>query len=80
MGTILEQLLSVQTIVALCTGIGVIFTIYQNHRIKTNDLQHLEKYTVAIGNAAHAILLHMNMKDEAQKLHQSMADAFIDKK
>jgi hypothetical protein len=80
MGTIIDQLFSVQTIVALCTGIGVIFTIYQNHKIKTNDLQHLEKYTVAIGNAVHAFLLNADMKEDAQKLHAEMGDAFIGKK
>jgi hypothetical protein len=80
METIVDQLLSVQTIVALCTGIGVIFTIYQNHKIKTNDLQHLEKYTIAIGNAVHALLLNAEMKTDAQKLHEEMADAYIGKK
>ncbi|GHV79541.1 hypothetical protein AGMMS49944_13320 [Spirochaetia bacterium] len=93
MGTILDQLLSVQTMVALCTGIGVIFTIYQNHKIKTNDLRHVEgdlrhlaedllhlaKYTVAIGNASHALLLHAGMNKEAQELHTAMADAFTEK-
>jgi hypothetical protein len=84
---IFDQLFSIQTVVALCTGIGVFFTIYQNHRIKTNDLRHLEndlqhlgKYTVAIGNASHALLLHAGMKEEAQKLHEAMADAFTGKK
>jgi hypothetical protein len=80
MDTILDQLLSVQTVVALCTGIGVIFTIYQNHKIKINDLYHIEKYMVAIGNATHAILLHDNMTDEAQKLHEAMADSFTGNK
>jgi hypothetical protein len=80
MALLLDQLLSVQTVVALCTGIGVIFTIYQNHKIKTNDLLHLEKYMVAIGNATHAILLHDGMNDEAQKMHEAMADAFTGKK
>ncbi|GHT69750.1 hypothetical protein FACS1894110_19850 [Spirochaetia bacterium] len=80
MNTLLDQLLSVQTVVALCTGIGVIFTIYQNHKIKTNDLHHIEKYMVAIGNATHALLLHDGMSDEAQKLHEAMADAFTGKK
>ncbi|GHV32553.1 hypothetical protein AGMMS4952_23100 [Spirochaetia bacterium] len=80
MDSIFTQLFSVQTMVALCTGIGVIFTIYQNHRIKTNDLHHLEKYMVAIGNATHAILLHDGMTVEAQKMHEAMADAFTGKK
>jgi hypothetical protein len=92
--SIFDQLFSIQTVVALCTGIGVFFTIYQNHKIKTNDLRHLEgnfhhledelhqlaKYTIAIGNASHALLLHEGMGDEAQKLHEAMVDAFTGKK
>jgi hypothetical protein len=80
METLFEQLFSVQTVVAVCTGIGVIFTIYQNHKIKTNDLQHLEKYTLAIGNAVHALLLNANMKSDAQKLHEQMSGAFMENK
>jgi hypothetical protein len=77
--SLIEQILSIQTIVAVCTAIGVVFTIYQNHRIKTNDLQHLEKYTVAIGKAVHALLITAGRQEDAQKLYNEMSDAYITK-
>jgi hypothetical protein len=43
-------------------------------RIEKNDLKHIYGHLNAIGNAVHAMLIKLELKDEAQTLHERLTE------